>query len=107
MLVHLYAGPDGVSHFKDLAPAAGAAAAQAAKDVTFTKVPAGTDRGWITPGYRHYVFFMAGPTEIGCGDGVKKVFNPGDVLLIDDLTGKHTSRVLPGTDRMSMHVQMA
>ena len=104
MMVHLYTDANGLSHFKDLAIAP-QSTPQKAHEVTFTRVPGGTDRGTVIPPNRHYVFFMAGQTEIGVGDGVKKVFGPGDVLLIDDVGGKgHTTRVLPGAERRSMHV---
>ena len=106
MMAHIYADASGTSHFKDLEVAP--QAPQKAADVTFARVPGGTDRGMITPPNRHYVFFMAGLTEIGAGDGVKKVFAAGDLLLIDDVGGKgHTSRVLPGAERLSMHVALA
>ena len=106
MMVHLYADANGISHFRDL-EITPQMPPQKATNVTFSRFPAGTDRGMIVPPNRHYVFFMAGQTEIGAGDGVKKVFHPGDILLIDDVGGKgHTSRVLPGAERMTMHVAM-
>jgi hypothetical protein len=31
--------------------------------------------------------------EIGVGDGTKRMFNPGDILQVEDLTGQgHTTR---------------
>jgi hypothetical protein len=105
MFQHLYTGPDGVSKFREME---GKPYERPAKTVSLVRVPAGTDRGSIIPGYSHYVFFMAGQTEIGAGDGTKHVFKAGDVLWIDDVGGKgHTSRVLPGSERVSMHVTLA
>jgi hypothetical protein len=42
--------------------------------------------------------------EIGIGDGTKRRFGPGDVVLADDLTGRgHTTRSL-GVSRISATV---
>jgi hypothetical protein len=49
-------------------------------------------------------FILAGQMEIGIGDGTKRRFGPGDVVLADDLTGQgHTTRSL-GVPRISATV---
>ena len=36
---------------------------------------------------------LSGQMEIGIGDGSKRMFNPGDILQVEDLTGQgHTTR---------------
>ena len=41
------------------------------------------------------------------GDGSKRIFNPGDVLLADDLTGKgHTTAVYGNDSRVSIAIPL-
>ena len=36
---------------------------------------------------------LSGQMEIGIGDGSERIFNPGDILQVEDLTGQgHTTR---------------
>ena len=39
------------------------------------------------------VIVLSGQMEIGIGDGTKRMFNPGDILQVEDLSGQgHTTR---------------
>ena len=43
--------------------------------------------------YREIKVALSGQMEIGIGDGSKRMFNPGDILQVEDLTGQgHTTR---------------
>tara|TARA_B100000809_G_scaffold120320_1_gene118601 strand:- start:7782 stop:7958 length:177 start_codon:yes stop_codon:yes gene_type:complete len=43
--------------------------------------------------YRELKVALSGEMEIGIGDGSKRMFNPGDILQVEDLTGQgHTTR---------------
>ena len=47
---------------------------------------------------RRLIIHLSGEVEIGLGDGTKHVFRPGDVRLMEDLTGRgHTHRDLGPT----------
>ena len=99
MIVRIYTGPDGQTHFEDLPlPAAEAShnvALQAGANLVFRSFPADYFSDWHTAPRRQYIFILAGQMEIGIGDGTTRRFGPGDVILADDLTGRgHTSRVL-------------
>ena len=51
---------------------------------------------------------VEGQAEIGLGDGTKRVFNAGDVVLADDLTGRgHTTAVYGDKPRISIAVPLA
>ncbi|MBT5496425.1 MAG: hypothetical protein HOK54_11825 [Alphaproteobacteria bacterium] len=51
--------------------------------------------GWHTAPQRQYVLFMIGETEIEVSDGEKRIVRAGDVLLVEDTTGKgHRNRRL-------------
>ena len=57
---------------------------------------------------RQYLVTMAGAWEIEASNGVKKVFQAGDVMLADDTTGEgHISRVLGSEPHVFMTVPLA
>ncbi len=48
---------------------------------------------------------LEGQVEVGLGDGTKRVFGVGDVLLADDLTGRgHTTTVYGDKVRISVAI---
>lgn len=104
-VTRIYTGDDGQSHFEDL-------------DVPFTASGAGQMTGAIPAATvffrstreggpevmdfhvaprRQFVVHTAGRVEIECGDGTRRQFGVGDVLLADDTTGQgHISREIHG-----------
>ena len=39
------------------------------------------------------MIILSGQLEIGCGDGTRQIFGPGDARLVEDTTGQgHTTR---------------
>ena|SRR5437879_6251291 len=104
--VHLYTGPDGRSHFADMdiplkpvslgeqwSPGPGDA-------VTFRQTPVGAEQNFHPAPQRQFVITLAGEAEIECGDGAKRRFGPGDIMLADDTTGQgHITRVTQGPRR--------
>ena len=56
---------------------------------------------------RQYVITLQGQVEIELGDGMARIFGPGDIVLADDLTGEgHITRVLGSTPRISAQVSL-
>jgi quercetin dioxygenase-like cupin family protein len=103
MIVRIYTGPDGQTHFEDL-PLPAEAALQAGANLMFRSFAADYFSDWHTAPRRQYIFILAGQMEIGIGDGTTRQFGPGDVVLADDLTGKgHTTRSV-GVPRTSATV---
>ena len=52
---------------------------------------------WDYPTRRQYLFVLAGQMEVSVKDGTTRVFNPGDVLLAEDMTGQgHLTRSVGG-----------
>ena len=104
MIVRLYTGNDGQSHFEDLSLLAEEShnvAIQAGANLVFRRFPADYFSDWHTAPQRQYIFILAGQMEIGIGDGTTRRFGPGDVVLADDRTGQgHTTRSL-GMPRVS------
>jgi hypothetical protein len=112
MFMRIYSGPDGESHFEDLAHTVedgqfGATAMQSAESIFFTRSRPRNDTDWHTAPRRQYVIGLTGEVEIGIADGTKIVFKPGDVLLAEDLTGRgHTTRVVSEGIRISAMVPL-
>ena len=96
MIVRIYTGSDGQTHFEDLhIPAADIqnVAIQAGTNIVFRRFPADYFSDWHIAPRRQYIFVLSGAMEIGIGDGTTRRFGPGDVVLADDLTGTgHTTR---------------
>jgi hypothetical protein len=108
MIVRIYTGDDGQTHFEDLPlPSDQNVALQAGGNLVFRAFPADYFSDWHTAPRRQYIFILSGLMEIGIGDGTTRRFGPGDVVLADDLTGKgHTTRSL-GVPRISATVAVA
>jgi hypothetical protein len=91
----LYTGSDGQSHVEKIDYKAqpdwvkGIPTTQ----ITFSEWHVGRFLDWHPAPRRQFVIILSGQLEIGCGDGSKQVFGPGDARLVEDTTGKgHTSR---------------
>ena len=103
MLVRMYSGDDGQSHFEDLDIDTWPAVWElnfASADIKFARRgelgnPFFSD--WHPEPRRQYFIVLTGQVEITVGDGTERVLNPGDVLLAEDLTGQgHQVRSLGG-----------
>ena len=107
MIVQIYTGHDGQTHFEDLplpAEESHNVAIQAGANLVFRCFPADHWSDSHTAPRRQYIFILVGQMEIGIGDGTPRRFGPGDVVLADDLTGQgHTTRSL-GVPRISATV---
>ena len=110
-VVRIYTGSDGESHFEELdlgyeqIADAERTADQNAGNVSFRRTQPGNFIDWHPAPRRQYVITLEGQAEIGIGDGAKRIFNPGDVLLADDLTGRgHTTAVHGDHPRVSIAI---
>ncbi len=98
-ITQLFTGQDKKSHFQDLEIPL--------KDAEFGKItdPTGVSNvvfgeiedlkeiPWHNPPCRQYIIMLQGSMEIEIGDGSKRIFNEGDVLLAEDTTGQgHITR---------------
>ena len=112
-VVRIYTGVDGEAHFEELElPYEKLAQDEvtgmwSASGVQFRRSPPGDFADWHTAPRRQYVITLEGQAEIGIGDGTKRIFNPGDVLLADDLTGRgHTTKVVGNKIRVSVAIPL-
>ena len=112
VVIRLYTGPDGQSHLQEVPEAFSAPgvpdtdALQPAKGIIFRRSPGAASSEWHTAPRRQYVISLQGAFEIEVADGSKQRFNPGDVLLAEDITGQgHLTRGFG--DRVTMFIPLA
>lgn len=113
----LYEDADGVSHYDDgelqlslenYAPPADPIAVHALKNAdtaTFVLLPIGAFEDWHPAPRRQYAVIMRGVVEVTAGDGEKRRFGPGTVVLLDDTTGQgHQTRVVGDEESLTLMI---
>ena len=110
-VVRIYTGEDGESHFEELElpfeamARCGAHGRPERLQRHLQPHPAGQLHRLAPGARRQYVITLEGQTEIGLGDGTKRIFSAGDILLADDLTGRgHTTAVYGDIPRVSVAI---
>ena len=95
MIIRIYTGEDGQSHFEDLDTEHGARAffeVQAANSCELRFYEPEKFQDWHRAPRRQYVVTLSGHAKVQIGDGTSLALGPGDVILADDLTGRgHTT----------------
>ena len=98
--VRTYADADGESHFEDVvgdmvptdfappAPPAHTGGDRSATQAVFFSAPAGWDGEWHPAPARQFMVMLKGQFTGQVSDGEIRTFNPGDILLVEDTTGK-------------------
>ena len=112
-VIRTYTGEDGESHFEQIdlpyekLADAEATAMRSASGIQFRRSPPGHFIDWHPAPQRQFVIILEGQSEIVIGNGDKRIFSQGDVLLADDLTGHgHTTRVVSDNPRVSIFVPL-
>jgi hypothetical protein len=102
-VTRIYTGEDNQSHFEDLEvplnPVRHGRQSDPlpARGVIFRETPAHGRREYHNPEQRQLIITLCGEVEIECGDGSRRRFGPGDVMLADDATGQgHMTREIQG-----------
>jgi hypothetical protein len=116
----LYSAPDGESHFEVLesqfnetdyiqsAPPLKLSDSFAATQVRLMKAPALWKRDSHPSSARNLFIVLSGEWDVTASDGDARRFAAGDVLLVEDTTGKgHTSRVVSDTDSVAVMVTLS
>ena len=100
MIVRIYTGDDGQSHFEDLGLPEGEAeriATKPGEDLVFRRFEQDSFSDWHHPARRQYLFVIEGRMEVSVGDGSSRQFQAGDVLLAEDMTGQgHVTKAIDG-----------
>ena len=105
--LRIFADEDGCSHFetkniqldaKDYAPPApplNTSKLETANHSVFLELPVGWYGNWHPTPVRQWLILMTGVCEFEVGDGQRATCKTGDVVMLDDLTGKgHQTKVL-------------
>lgn len=113
-ITRIYSGGDGVSHFDDLdypladkgeigrlselIPATGMILRETGEDY---------DYDWHNAPRRQFVLLLQGGVEIEVGDGEVRSFQSGEILLVEDTSGRgHRSRCIQHQARVSVFVTL-
>jgi hypothetical protein len=114
-VTRIYADEQGESHFEtvsisitDSGPIGYLSEGQAAEQIFFRKVVEQYDYDFHNAPARQYIFLMDGEIEITTSLGATRVFKPGEILLVEDTTGKgHRTKNLKKAVRNSIFVTLA
>src|SRR6266513_3135666 len=101
---HLYADAAGESHFRDVeiewaqeTPGGKLSARLPATGIIFREVPPTYDLDWHPAPRRQYVINLDAGARITASDGESRKIGAGEVILVEDTTGKgHLSKALDG-----------
>ncbi len=114
-VTRLYTGPDGESHFENVEiPFKDTeridmrqSEHMKATNIFFRETSVDYQWDWHNASRRQFLIVLGGAIEIEIGDGTRRQFNPGDVLLAEDTTGRgHLSRAVNNQPRTSVFVTL-
>ena len=116
----LYADNNGISHWKDdevdffpvefapPAPPVYLSPFVATRQYAFFRAPADWFGDWHPAPARQIFFFLEGELEIMAGDGEKRYFAPGSILLLENTFGQgHVSRTISDSPVLAAVAQLA
>ncbi len=109
---HLYPDANGESHFEDLEiewveQARGSKLSQRfpGNGIIFREVEPTYDLDWHPAPRRQYIINLEGAVETTASDGESRVIGAGEVLLVEDVTGKgHLSKAVGNQPRVCIFV---
>ena len=113
-VTRLYTGPDRQSHFEDVeVPLEDTGRTDRrselmrATGILFRETGGDYNIDWHNAPRRQYIITLKGEVEMIIGDGTKRVFGPGDIVLAEDTTGRgHISRAVNNQPRASIFVTL-
>jgi hypothetical protein len=115
MRIHnLYEDSSGESHFRDLqveweSIAAGGSQSKylQASGIAFRDVPGKYSVDWHPAPRRQYIINLHGAMRLTASDGESRVIGPGEVVLVEDVSGKgHLTQAVEGAERRSIFVSI-
>ena len=113
MRIHsLYVDAHGESHFRDMElkwvkedPGGKVSERFPATGIIFRETSGDYDLAWHPAPRRQYVINLDAGVEITASDGEKRVIGAGEVILVEDMSGKgHLSKAISGQIRHSIFV---
>ena len=113
MRIHnLYADADGESHFRDIEVewaqelrGGKLSERRPATGVIFRRTAGDYDLDWHPAPRRQYIVNLDAGVEITASDGERRIIGAGEVMLVEDTTGKgHLSKAVSGQIRHSIFI---
>ncbi|ADY14406.1 hypothetical protein [Sphaerochaeta globosa] len=113
-ITRIYADQSGNSHFEEQevlvtpsGPLGWMSSPLAVQCMILRENPPGYDYPWHTAPCRQYIVMLEGLVEIEVGDGEKRTFGPGSIVLVEDTTGVgHASKSPDGKGRRSLFLPL-
>ena len=112
-MTRLYTGSDGESHFEDIDISlidkgdSGKVLLQQSTNVMFWEMPPNSVFDWHPTPQRLYFISLDGEFEMEVGDGTKREFKPGDIVLCEDTSGRgHITRSLRNQSRKYLYITL-
>ena len=113
-VTRLYTGADQQSHFEDYevdmddhGSIGFLSARHPVSNLLFRHTGADYDFDWHNAPQRQYIVILEGGLDIEIGDGTRRRFGAGDILLAEDTTGQgHISRAVDGQPRRSLFITL-
>jgi quercetin dioxygenase-like cupin family protein len=113
-IIRVYAGPDGQSHFEDVAlrfesrgDRSETAELIPGSGIVVRRFEPERSNPWHHAPGRYAVFTLSGAVDIEIGDGTVRRLGPGDILIAEDRTGQgHATREVGPAARVSIFVPL-
>lgn len=113
-VTRVYATPDGESHFdemeiplRDAGEIGMLSESIPARQIIFRENAPSYDYDWHHAPQRQYIALLDGEIEIEVSDGEKRRFRGGDILLMEDTSGRgHRTRTVDARPRRSIFVTL-
>jgi quercetin dioxygenase-like cupin family protein len=113
-ITRIYADQNGNSHFENQeipvtpsGPLGWMSSPIAVQSMILRENPPGYHYPWHAAPCRQYIIMLEGLVEIEVGDGEKRTFGPGSIVLVEDTTGVgHASRSPDGNGRRSLFLPL-
>jgi hypothetical protein len=96
-IFHVFTGPDGLSHIEKLAAPTTRNKPLPVQQVLMTTIEQGTEEMHNAP-FKTFTINLTGNIRAEMSDGTHEAIGPGDLVYLEDLTGKgHVTRLLTRT----------
>jgi len=111
-VTRVYADEQGESHFDDMeielrdaGPIGCLSEPIPAQSVIFRTNEPGYDYDWHPAPQRQFIVLLDGAIEIEVSDGGRRTFQSGEILLVEDTTGRgHRTRNIEARERRSLFI---
>jgi quercetin dioxygenase-like cupin family protein len=78
-----------------------------ASGIQFLRLPCGKVQDWHNPARRQYILVLKGKCEVEIAGGKKLLMTPGQIVLLEDVTGKgHITRSIGSKDLLMATVPL-